>query len=175
MNFIVMDLESTCGERDTDFKSQETIEIGAVRLNDSLETIDEFNAFVKPVGNPRLSEFCQDLTSITQQDVDYADTFDIVFEKFFHWIGSDSYSIASWGLADIDHIRIDCKRHKLKYPKLFSKKHVNVKELFAKKKRVRPCGMKQAMQMMNIPQQGTHHRAIDDARNIARIFAAISR
>ena len=34
----------------------------------------------------------------------------------------------------------------------------------------RPLGMKGALAMEDIPLEGTHHRGIDDARNIAKIF-----
>ena len=165
-----MDLESTCWEKRTDPKYQEIIEIGAIKLNDSLEIIEEFDRFILPIENPQLSQFCQDLTQISQNNVDQADSFDAVFPQFLSWIGSGSYRIATWGAYDIKHIQLNCKRHSIKFPKRFTKQHINIKATFAEKKRIRPCGMDQALQMMNIPLKGTHHRGIDDARNIATIF-----
>ena len=170
-----MDLESTCWEKRTDSRHQEIIQIGAVKLNDSLVTIEEFDRFVQPIQKPHLSEFCRDLTHISQENVDQENTFDVVFPEFLNWIGAGSYSIATWGEYDIKHIQIDCKRHSLGFPKRFKKKHINVKAAFAKKKKIRPCGMEQALQMMYIPLEGTHHRGIDDARNVAGIFRLLLR
>lgn len=170
MKYIVMDLESTCWETPAKPETREIIEIGAVRLDDSLSPDGEYDRFVRPTENPQLSRFCQDLTHISQADIDNADQFSVVFPDFLAWISDGSYSIASWGEYDIKQIQIDCKRQSLKVPKRFKKSHINVKELFAEKKHTRPCGMTQALQMMNIPPTGTHHRGIDDARNIATIF-----
>jgi 3'-5' exoribonuclease 1 len=170
MKYIVLDLESTCRDTPADPGSREIIEIGAIRLDDSLSPDGEYNRFVRPIANPQLSQFCMDLTRISQSEVDKADPFIVVFPDFLEWIGEGSYSIATWGEYDIKQIQIDCKRHSLKFPKRFSKKHINVKECFAEKKHTRPCGMTQALQMMNILPTGTHHRGIDDARNITTIF-----
>lgn len=47
--------------------------------------------------------------------------------------------------------------------------HVNLKNEFAAWKGVRRCGMAKALEHLGLPLVGTHHRGIDDARNIARI------
>ncbi len=38
---------------------------------------------------------------------------------------------------------------------------------------VQKCGMKKAMAILNLDLNGTHHRGIDDARNIAKILQVI--
>ena len=48
--------------------------------------------------------------------------------------------------------------------------HINLKAVFAKMRKMKQCGMKAALQMLEIPLDGFHHRGIDDARNIAKIF-----
>jgi 3'-5' exoribonuclease 1 len=173
MIYIVMDLESTCWKEHTQVKDQEIIEIGAVKLDESLDMTGQYDRFVRPVQNPQLSEFCQALTHITQDDVAHADIFDVVFPGFDSWIGEGSCRIVTWGEYDIEHIRIDCKRHSMKFPKRFANRHVNLKQVFAESKRIRPCGMEQALSMMNMQPQGTHHRAIDDARNLVRIMRVL--
>jgi inhibitor of KinA sporulation pathway (predicted exonuclease) len=175
MNYIIMDLESTCWKEHTDSKSHEIIEIGAVKLNDSLEAFEEFDSFIRPIINPQLSQFCKDLTNISQEDIDHADLFDSVFSGFLKWIGEESYTLVTWGDYDIIHIQIDCKRHLLKFPKRLTKKHINLKSKFAEARKIRPCGMDQALQMINIPLEGTHHRGIDDARNISKIFRRLNK
>jgi inhibitor of KinA sporulation pathway (predicted exonuclease) len=72
--FLVLDLEATCCDRQTIPSAQmEIIEIGAVMLEaQQLTPISEFQTFIKPVRHPVLTEFCQRLTSITQDLVDNA-------------------------------------------------------------------------------------------------------
>jgi len=93
MIYIVADLEATCWEKNTSEKRQEIIEIGAVKLNHRFKKTDEFNRFIRPVENPTLSNFCKDFTHISQNDVDSADTFNIVFPQFLKWIGKRSYTV----------------------------------------------------------------------------------
>ena len=81
MNYIVFDLEATC-EKDSKNFQNEIIEIGAVKLNDGYEITDEFSSFVKPIVNPILTDFCMNLTSITQSDVDTARKFPDVLDAF---------------------------------------------------------------------------------------------
>ena len=42
----------------------EIIEIGAVKLNEKLEIVDDFCQFVRPKLHPEISPFCTKLTSI---------------------------------------------------------------------------------------------------------------
>ena len=40
---------------------------------------------------------------------------------------------------------------------------------FARLRGIKPCGMARALEVAGIALEGTHHRAIDDARNIAKM------
>lgn len=169
MKYVVLDLESTCWKERTPIEQTEIIEIGAVALDDSFTEQAVFDRFIKPIEKPVLSDFCTQLTKIRQADVDAAMHFAEVFTEFLKWLADEPYTIMSWGEYDIRQLEIECKRHHLKLPSRFKKKHVNVKQLFAERRRCRPCGMAQALEMMRMPLRGTHHRAIDDVRNIAAI------
>ncbi|MEM6804027.1 MAG: hypothetical protein AAF696_21660 [Bacteroidota bacterium] len=51
------------------------------------------------------------------------------------------------------------------------KPHMSVKHQYQKIKDLRrACGMAKALEMEGMQLEGTHHRGIDDARNISRIF-----
>ncbi len=117
MNIIVMDLEAMCFKNDMNPEKMEIIEIGAVKLDSkSLKSVDEFSSFVRPIHRPILSDFCKELTSIRQCDIDKADDFKTVFTRLLDWIGESSYRIASWGEYDIKQLKIDCKRHGISFP-----------------------------------------------------------
>jgi len=151
----------------------EIIEIGALKLDgSSLQKIDEFSSFVKPVNEPILCDFCSELTSITQKDVDSALTFPVVFKDFIEWIGSEPFYLCSWGEYDLKQFKIDCQRNSIILPEPLNN-HINIKKEFCEMRGIRPCGMKHALKLLKIPMEGTHHRGIDDARNIAKIFNRI--
>ncbi|MEN7551746.1 3'-5' exonuclease [Rapidithrix thailandica] len=170
MNYIVLDLEATCWEGSTSHHN-EIIEIGAVLVNEQKETVSEFVQFVKPLKHPRLSDFCKELTSIRQNDVDQAPYFGEALEKFQTWIGygQEEYVLCSWGFYDKKQFESDCQLHGLSTGWL--ENHISLKHQYAKFKKLRRAiGMKNALQNENMKLTGTHHRGIDDARNIANIF-----
>ncbi len=171
--FLIVDLEATCSNDGTiPSHEMEIIEIGAVMLNRSNWEIDsEYQQFIKPVRHPKLTDFCTELTTITQQDVNTALTFPLVIPDFKQWIDSYPNNIfCSWGNYDKKQFIQDCEFHNLVYP--FGSEHRNIKKEFSlyagdNKKRF---GMAQALKHLGIKLQGTHHRGIDDARNIAAIY-----
>jgi len=169
MNYVVIDLEATCWPERTKVADMEIIEIGAVKLSeDRLQAISEYSRFIRPIANPVLTDFCTNLTTISQQEVDRASPFPIVLEDFLKWIGEERITLCSWGNYDIEQLKADCKRHHLRFPNQFNR-HLNLKEEFARQRGSRPCGYMAAMNFLNIHPAGTHHRGIDDARNIAEI------
>lgn len=167
---IIFDLEATCKENDRTFDN-EIIEIGAVKVSSTLEISEEFTTFVQPVANPKLTSFCTELTTITQAEVDGAPRFPEAFQAFRDWIGDTPFLLLSWGAYDRKQIEKDCIRWRLDADWV-SQHHLNLKQLHAEqvlggKKQV---GMSKALSLAGLELNGTHHRGIDDARNIAAIF-----
>ena len=169
MKYIIVDLEATCWE-DRSKSPNEIIEIGAVCINEEKQIISEFNKFVKPIAHRMLSDFCTDLTSITQEQVNDAQIFPTVLNEFQDWMLSfnDEYILCSWGFYDQVQFKNDCLLHGLDISWLES--HVSLKHQYAKIKKTRSLGMKNALKKEKIALDGTHHRGIDDAKNIAKIF-----
>ncbi|MGB5051056.1 MAG: 3'-5' exonuclease [Caldilineaceae bacterium] len=117
MHYIICDLEATCWAEERRPDRMEIIEIGAVKLTSSGgPVLAEFSAFVRPVREPTLSDFCRELTSITQADVDSADPFPLVLERFLAWMGEPPLRFGSWGQHDLNQLRLDCDRHYLTIP-----------------------------------------------------------
>lgn len=172
MNYIILDLEATCWKNRSLKKQNEIIEIGALKINKDGVILNEFCAFVKPKLNPILSDFCKELTTITQEEVDIAETYEIVIEKFKNWISLDEeYILCSWGFYDKNQFLKDCELHKLDDNWLIN--HISLKHQYAEIKNLkRPIGMVNALKKEKIKLEGTHHRGIDDARNITKIFKA---
>jgi 3'-5' exoribonuclease 1 len=169
LRYIIVDLEATCWEDVRDHDRMEIIEIGAVEIPESASPhTREFNRFIKPVSEPQLSEFCRNLTSIRQHDVDTADYFGEVFHDFIDWIGDAPFVLCSWGGYDLTQFRTDCHRHGMTLPSTFES-HINLKKQFASVFRTKVCGMERALAHAGLLLDGTHHRGIDDARNIAKL------
>jgi 3'-5' exoribonuclease 1 len=172
LNYIVLDVEATCWEGRPPNKTQEIIEIGAFRLNDYGEVMDRFSRFVRPVIHPHLSLFCQQLTSIRQEDVDRAEDFAAVIEAFMDWgeiYDDEEYLLCSWGNFDKRMLMQDCTLHRLD-PE-WAERHINLKQQYKEIKRLnRPRGLKSAVLAEGFEFTGAQHRGVYDAENLAKIF-----
>jgi inhibitor of KinA sporulation pathway (predicted exonuclease) len=171
VTYIIVDFEATCSDDDqVPREEMEIIEIGAVALRgNGPHTISEFQSFIKPVRHTELTAFCKQLTGITQQKVDSADTFDVVIERFSTWLASfENPTFCSWGDYDKHQLRQDCTYHDVAFP--FGDVHINIKTRFADNMSMRkPCGLEQALRKVGIEFMGQPHRGIDDARNMANL------
>lgn len=163
---VIFDLEATCADKSLVFNfDNETIEIGSVKIIDH-EIVGEFSVFIKP-RDTAITPFCTELTTITTEDVHDAPDFLTVAHAFGQFVGNAQ--ILSWGKYDKKQLLKDFERHNAIAPK-WLERHINLKAEFAAYKGVRICGMKRALAHCNIPLEGTHHRGIDDAQNIAKIY-----
>jgi inhibitor of KinA sporulation pathway (predicted exonuclease) len=127
--------------------------------------VKAFSAFIRPVRHPILTPFCTELTTITQEDVDGAGEFPEAFASFRRWaVGWNAF--ASWGKFDLDQFRRDCDYHGMEFP--FGV-HLNLSRVFTMKYG-RKMGNRRAMKKLGLKPGGTHHRGIDDARNIASML-----
>jgi len=163
-DYLVIDLEGTCcDDKSIPDKEREMTEIGAVVVSDG-KIIDEFSSLIRPVRHPILTDFCVKLTGITQKDVDNAQLFPEAWEKFILW-ASNRKMFCSWGNYDLEQMQRDCSFHKLS---LHFESHCNMVRMFWRR-----CGHRRAMNLMGISPQGSHHRGLDDARNVSMILVAM--
>ncbi|ATU66514.1 exonuclease [Piscinibacter gummiphilus] len=171
-NYLVIDFEATCCDAGTvPREHMEIIEFGAVMVSAStLQIVDEFQSFVRPSRHPKLTAFCTKLTSINQRDVDAAPVFKDAVSSFKAWLyRHNGFVFCSWGDYDLKQLRQDCDFHKVPYP--ISAPHVNVKRLMAERQGLsKKPGLGEAVRLAGFEFSGTHHRGIDDARNIARLL-----
>jgi 3'-5' exoribonuclease 1 len=171
MQFLILDLEATCWQGNAMDRRSEIIELAAFRVNRYGEWIDQFQSFVRPIDHPRLSAYCTELTTITQEQVNKAKTFHQVFESFQDWLELEDSTqlICTWGGKDIDIIKAECHRHR--YDTSFLPSSINLKAQYARIYRLpKEIGLLKALEHNEIEFEGTPHRAIDDAYNTARLF-----
>ncbi|MGH8083529.1 MAG: exonuclease domain-containing protein, partial [Lysobacter sp.] len=172
-HYLLIDFEATCADDGSIARTHmEIIEIGAVMVEtQSLSVVDEFQSFVRPVRHPRLTAFCTRLTSIRQADVDAAPGFGEMLAAFKPWLYRyPDFVWGSWGDYDLHQLQQDCDFHRLPNP--IGAPHRNIKRLFAQAQGLeKKPGLGEAVRMAGLAFAGTHHRGIDDARNIARLMA----
>jgi inhibitor of KinA sporulation pathway (predicted exonuclease) len=173
-HLLALDVEATCDDGGAVPRHEmEIIEIGAVIANASCEAVDEFQTFVRPIRHPRLAPFCTGLTAIGQADVDSAPLFPQAMAAFKAWFSRypDLMQWGSWGDYDKKQLEQDCALHGLSSSAYLPGGHVNLKEAFARALGLRKKpGLGQAVRMVGLEFAGTHHRGIDDARNIGRLL-----
>lgn len=170
--YLVLDLEATCCDQGTIPRDEtEIIEIGAVMVGAAtLKPVDEFATFVRPVRYPRLTEFCLSLTSVTQHQVNEGVGLAEAISQLRQWAERyPGYLFCSWGDYDRNQILRECQHNEISYP--FSDGHLNLKRQFSERQGSKKrFGMAEALHKVGLPLDGTHHRGIDDARNIARLL-----
>lgn len=167
---LAVDVEATCDNQGSIARHEmEIIEIGAVLLNQHLEVADEFQTFIRPFKNPVLTPFCQELTSISQSDVDNAPVIHEAFRSLVSWLQAyQPLAWYSWGDYDNKQFQQDCSRTGAPWP--FPGSHINAKALYASRMSGKKLGLDQAIADLGLAWEGTHHRGIDDARNVARVL-----
>jgi 3'-5' exoribonuclease 1 len=171
MNYIILDLEATCWQGNAMDRNPEIIELGAYRVNGYREWLDHFQAFVKPVQHPRLSSYCTDLTGITQAQVSKSKSFEHIFPLFEDWYFSREgpHLICTWGAKDMELIHAECTRHDVDGS--FLPSSINLKAQYAMMHRLpKEVGLLKALEYTELDFEGSHHRALDDAFNTAKLF-----
>ncbi len=170
---IIIDVESTCWEKAPPKEQEsEIIEIGICTLDViSRKRIEKESIIIKPE-HSSVSEFCTQLTTLTQEEVEKGITFNdacsILKKKYL----SKKRVWASYGDYDRRQFERQCKSYNVIYP--FGHTHINIKNLFAIMYKLKyEIGMAKALELLELPLMGVHHRGIDDAWNIASILSKL--
>lgn len=173
--YLIVDVEATCSDNGAVPRHEmEIIEIGALMQNSrTFEIESEFQTFVRPIRHPELTDFCKALTAINQHEVTGAPSFAEAIQGLKLWMNSFPDSLfCSWGDYDRNQFHQDCEFHRIAYP--FLAGHLNLKAEFSL---TSGCGKKvgiaEALRRLGMEFEGSHHRGLDDARNIARIVRRV--
>ncbi len=170
-HILIVDLEATCWTgKVPEGQENEIIEIGVCLLNTTTGDISDSRGILVKPERSEVSDFCTSLTTITQAMLDAeAVSFSeacAILRKDYH---AEALRWASYGAYDQKMMFQQCSSKGIAYP--FSGDHINVKTMFAQLKGLKkPTGMAGALGKLGIALEGTHHRGVDDARNIAKIL-----
>lgn len=173
-SILIIDLEATCWRGHPPVGMyNEIIEIGiAVFDGKEKKVIESESLIIKPEYS-EISPFCTELTTLTKEYVDkhgisFQEAAEILTTKY----KSKQRLWGSWGKYDYNQLKKDCSKKKIDFP--FSENHYNIKPLFSFKHGLnKDLGVSNALEYLGIPFQGTHHRGVDDAINIATLLKTI--
>lgn len=171
-NILIIDLEATCWEnRPPRGQESEIIEIGVCIMNAKTGKISKNEGILIKPQHSKVSPFCTELTTLTQNMLDSEgimldDAFDILRAEY----DSEELTWASYGNYDLNMLQNQARRFYVDYP--LSDDHINVKTLFGEIHPIirKSVGMQRALNELGFKLDGTHHRGVDDARNIAKIL-----
>ena len=88
MQYIVMDMEwNNAYSKKLGAFVNEIIEIGAVKLDDSLRVLDTFSVIIKSKIGKKLRGRVKTLTHLTNEDISNGIPFEDAFSQFENWVG----------------------------------------------------------------------------------------
>lgn len=185
-HLIVVDFESTCW-KDSRNRSQEIIEFPAVLINTKTGKIEaEFHHYLQPQESPILSEFCKELTGITQEQVEQGIPISLCLTRFKQWLRKQadglkmSYNTSSdscpnlctfvtWSDWDFGVcLQYECRRKQLRTPPE-TNSWIDLRATYRKFYSRKPQGLNGALQDVGIQFEGREHSGLHDARNTAKL------
>lgn len=175
-NYIVLDLEwnqSAGGKEEAvEHFPFEIIEIGAVRLNESMEEVEEFRRLIKPRVYPELHEKILEVTHMDKRTLmEEGMDFEEAMKEFLLWCKEEAV-FCTWGSMDLTELQRNMTFYgiPIPFPKPFL--YYDVQKLYSLhygdgKERQ---SLDIAVSEQKIMEQRPFHRALDDAHYTGRIL-----
>lgn len=178
MNYVIMDMEwnqpvsydSHVYRQVGDRLIFEVIQIGAVKLDESLNIVDSISLPVKPTHYVRIHPRIRRMTGLDAEVFEEAPYFSEAIERFADWCG-EQYALLTWGCDDVSVLNqnmtfFECETQLAPLydiQMLFSEAFEHGKDR---------KGLSSAMEFLGIEQdeQRTFHNALHDAYYTALVF-----
>lgn len=179
-----MDFEfTTTGFKRKDFGENciELLSIGAVFVEEKTNRkIEEFYEVVRPLKNTKLSEYCIELTKITQDDVDKARSFSEVIDDFMAIAKKYRNALyLNWGNFDVVALRKSIKINKYKGEfNKFIYRMVDLQPRISnsikyKDEVISTCwGLQKVKEVYNLSEGANVHNALSDAHDLWEVNKA---
>ncbi len=181
MKYVVVDLEMCqvpkfSWDQGRPLKN-ETIQIGAVLVDENYEIVSTFNTYVKPeLGY--LDYFISKLTGITKADLNDAPYFNEAINAFTDWIPDGDVRCVSWSMTDMHQLSNEMEKKNIVNTKLMKfldswiDYQVPVDEKLGMEHNV---SLEEALIATDIIQKGKAHDGLDDAYNTALLFVKMEK
>lgn len=183
MIYGLLDIEMTCDGKQEDGKfiddgrmkhaQREIISVGFVVCDDKYNIKNRYSSFVKPVRNTIITDYCENLTGITQNDVDRGKKCNNAFRDIREMCKKYSVDyVFTFGNADKAGIGTSAKWIKKKGDKVnnlyfVSEKIIDVRPAILKgidcKNYRRSPSLSKIAETLEIKMKGKEHDALNDA------------
>ena len=170
---LVIDVEATCWEGDPpEGQTSEIIEIGLCVLDVASGERSEPRAIMVRPQRSTLSEYCIQLTTITPEMLADGLTFTEACELLREEYRAHQRTWASYG--DYDRLQFSKQCEQWGIPSPFGSAHINVKNLLALQLGLNnEVGLQHGCGLLGLAFEGTIHRGVDDAWNIAAVLERV--
>ncbi len=154
--------------------ANETIQIGAVLLDEFFEIIDQFKTYVAPQSG-RIDSFITRLTRITPEHVKDAPVMEDALKEFEAWLPED-VKLVAWSDSDRSQIchEVQARCMELTRAELLQGEWLDCQQTFdAKMNASRQYGLTEALNLSDIMYEDGAHDGLVDAYNTALLFAKL--
>lgn len=174
MNYIILDLEwnqafETESNPSVPF---EIVEIGAVKLDEQMEIVDQFQSYIKPLLYPMLHYKVKQMLGYSESTLRQGRPFHMVCREFLKWCGAD-YRFVTWGELDLEQLQRNMDYYglrKLDKPLPYYNLQRIYSKLYQTEKAVR---LEQAVEQQGIDKDRPFHQAVNDAYYTGKILQGI--
>ena len=178
MFYLVIDLEMCKVPRDYRSKSyryaNETIQIGAVLLDDSFKRIGTLCQYVHPEHGV-IDYFIENLTGIKNSQVKKAPKLDEALIHMIDWLGERDYKIYAWSESDRNQLLHEIKAKNMTDERIYAfmkaENWIDYQDVFTKRFELsRQLSLEEALGRAEIEPEGKFHDGLDDAVNTAYLI-----
>ncbi|MBR5468380.1 MAG: exonuclease domain-containing protein [Firmicutes bacterium] len=183
MKYIVFDLEYN---QHYNFKTGEKsvlvaecpfeiIQIGAVKLDENFEIIDNFSFLIKPSIYKRIHPVVEKITGFTEETFRNCKGFRAAFDAFCTFMGKEECVLCSWGPDDIKYLFKNMLYYNCDHSKV-SKLYINAQQYASKVLNTQAgnsIGLKTAVEALGLEVDETFHDAFNDALYTAKVFKQV--
>lgn len=178
MNYLVVDLEMCRVPRDFRSKNyryaNETIQIGAVLLDDEFKRIGTLSQYVYPEHGV-IDPFIQNLTGISNGHVKKAPKLQEALIHLIDWIGDREYKVYAWSSTDRNQIMREIKAKHIQDSRIDAlmeeERWIDYQAVFSQRYDFdRGLSLQEALERADIAGEGRSHDGLDDAVNTGQLI-----
>ena len=150
----------------------EVIQSCAVMLDENYNMLSKFSSYVKPVYSS-VTPVINQLTGITNKNLEKADDFLTVFDKYCYWRGEGDITTFCWSKADFNQLWAELEAKRKHHHDLFGTLHdfVDLQNIFGTLVSSKTSvGLEAAMRLLQMDFKDQVHTALSDSYNPASIF-----
>jgi len=174
MHYIIFDLEwnqppeESATVQSPVYLTGEIVQIGAVKLNDAFQTVDELRLYIRPQYYTKMHRKISSLTGIRDKDLqEKGKLFPEAFMEFQNWCGEE-FGYMTWSTSDLPMLVDNMLLHDIdtdELPVCYDIQRIFDREIMRSSQR---HSLDHALEILG-EQGDTAHDALHDARNTAKV------